>query len=607
MQVGLGVSDFRKLREEGLEYVDKSQLIVELIDRRGVEVVLLPRPRRFGKTLNLSMLRCYFERSEEDLSHLFEDLAVWRAGDEYRKHFQRYPVIYLTFQGIGTQPFDACWRQIKQLVRQSFAEHAPLLLSGVLDDFDRRAYEAVLDDSDNPTLYYNALGDLSRYLRRATSKRTFIFIDDYDEPFRHGQPEFHDFFRTLLAIGLKDNPHLHRAVLTGVLSTPEFANTLPHTLLHRAFKTAFGFTEPEVMMLLDKCGRHSQLNEMRRWYGGYSFGGEEIYNPWSVTSLLARNGETGTHWLHANADDAIQRSLSASVYRLQRELETDRPDLATPLYFHAPFARIGHNVLALRSALVFAGYLRADAASPDPRTGEVRYSVSVPNLEAHQFYIQACCDHQPNARGSDNPIRPHRVPAQLDDHAQPLALVVLVEGDRIPQLVEPQERRPGIGQVPHVRIPLPKVVRRDRQDQRLLRRRRPVAHALEQHVQERLVLLRHVSGRLRVRVSVERRSPGGRELLDHPPDPLDMLGDQRLRLGRNCARGRPGDRVQVRLDLLHPVHQGTKIMLLRPPRSKLDPETVCPVSRSVSCPPGSPLTLRVASARLIATYTVSPA
>jgi Predicted AAA-ATPase len=166
----IGVDDFRALRERGMEYVDKSHLVREVLDL-GAEVLLLPRPRRFGKTLNMTMLRCFFEKRAEDLSPLFSDLSIWQAGDAYRAHFQRYPVVYLTLKGVHFESFDLAWDMIKKRLSGLFEEHRALLDGGVLSDEEALRYRQVLDGTASFSAFGDALLDLSTYLHRAHGER----------------------------------------------------------------------------------------------------------------------------------------------------------------------------------------------------------------------------------------------------------------------------------------------------------------------------------------------------------------------------------------------------------------------------------------------------
>src|SRR4051812_32625444 len=163
-RIPIGIDDFRSLRELHLDYVDKSGMIRELLDRAGVQVSLLPRPRRFGKTLNLSMLRAWFEKRDKDLSHLFQDLSIWRAGDAYRAHFQRYPVVYLSFKDSKSLTFDECWTAIRLKLEDLFREHAYLLHSDRLSEWEIRDFRAVVEGGADPGLYARARLNLSAYL-----------------------------------------------------------------------------------------------------------------------------------------------------------------------------------------------------------------------------------------------------------------------------------------------------------------------------------------------------------------------------------------------------------------------------------------------------------
>lgn len=255
LKVPIGVSDFRKLREQGLEYVDKSHLIAELLDKAGTEVFLLPRPRRFGKTLNLSMLRGFLEKSDEDLSPLFADLSIWAAGEPYLAHFQRYPVIFLTFKDIKADSFAQCWGAMTKVIEVLYREHRGLLDSGGLDDGAARDYRAVLEGTAGREVYERALADLSAHLHRHHGEKVVILIDEYDAPIHAGHVggsarDVLGFLRAFLAGGLKDNPHLFKAVLTGVLRIAKESifsglnNVAAYSLLASEFSTCFGFTEP---------------------------------------------------------------------------------------------------------------------------------------------------------------------------------------------------------------------------------------------------------------------------------------------------------------------------------------------------------------------------
>jgi hypothetical protein len=399
LRIPIGISDFRELREKNLLYVDKSGLLVEMIDREGTKVLLLPRPRRFGKTLNLSMIRCFFERRPEDMSHLFQDLAIWRAGEAYRKHFQRYPVIFLTFRGVEASTFDACQAGICHGIEALFQEHSMLLSSGMLNADEARDYVAILDGTAAPSLYEQALGDLSMYLHRATGERAFLLIDEFDTPiragFEHGYAvEIIELFRRFFIDSLKDNPHLERGVLTGVLRTAHenifsgLNNLGVYTLRDRSFSTSFGFTEPEVLALLGEAGLRDRSDEVRGWYNGYVFGGTVMYNPWSVLNCLERDGEGKPYWLNTSANDLIKAALQRHGPRLQPDIEAllGGGGIETVLDENVVLDQIDQSDVTLWSLLVFSGYLKAERRDPGPDELAPRYFLSIPNREVRLVY-----------------------------------------------------------------------------------------------------------------------------------------------------------------------------------------------------------------------------
>jgi len=396
--IPIGISDFRELRERGLEYVDKSHLITELLDQPGIQVALLPRPRRFGKTLNLSMLRYFFEKRDEDLSHLFEDLAVWQAGEAYRAHFQRYPVVFLTFRDIKSSRFEECWADLKKKIEVLFREHEPLLDAGALGEGEARDFRAILDGKAEPVLYRRALGDLTKYLHRATGEKVIVLIDEYDEPIHAGHvygyaKEVLEFFRSFLTAGLKDNPHLSRGVVTGILRIARESifsglnNLAVCSLLMPAFSTCFGFTEPEVTALLEKAGQGAQMDAVRAWYNGYSFGGEVIYNPWSVLNFLQRGGEPKPYWLSTSSNDLIRQLLQGRAAKLEPIFEAmlEGGGIERILDENVVLDQLARSDDALWSLLVFSGYLKAEARWRGAGEQEAHF-LTIPNREVRLLY-----------------------------------------------------------------------------------------------------------------------------------------------------------------------------------------------------------------------------
>lgn len=399
LRIPIGLDDFRALREQRLEYVDKSDLIRQLLDRPGVQAIVFPRPRRFGKTLNLSMLRCWFEKRDEDLSHLFQDLSIWHAGAEYRAHFQRYPVLHFNFKGTKAESFEGCWGAIREKIIDLYNEHHYLLESGGLDDIESRRYRQILDGSADTTLYRRALLDLSAYLHGHHGEKVVILIDEYDEPIHAGHfhgyaPRIIDFMGAFFTNGLKTNPHLYRAVVTGILrvgkeSLFSDANNIGvYTLLATQFNTCFGFTEPEVTALLARSGRAHQLPAVRAWYNGYLFGGEVIYNPWSVLCFLDREDTSPQpYWLSTSSNDLVRELLERYAFELEPVFETllEGGGIERVLDENVVLSELHRSEDALFGLLVFSGYLEAAELPPDA-TGRAVHRLSIPNREVRHVY-----------------------------------------------------------------------------------------------------------------------------------------------------------------------------------------------------------------------------
>lgn len=398
-RVAIGIDDFRKLREAELIYVDKTHLIRDLLDRPGAEVVLLPRPRRFGKSLNLSTIRCWFEKTDEDLSRLFEGLAIWTAGDEYRAHFQRYPVIHFSFKGVKHDSFEACLRAIRAKVVDLFVEHRDVLSSDRVDVAHKRRFQRVLDEDAPPDLCASALLDLSRCLREAHGEKVVILIDEYDEPIHaavlggFARPML-DFFRAFFTEGLKGNPHLFRAVLTGILRIARESifsglnNLAVFSLLREDFSTAFGFTEPEVEALVASAGRTADMETLRLWYNGYLFGNTVIYNPWSVLNFLADpSGDFGPHWLNTSSNDLIRSLLQQRASHLEPAFEAllAGGSVDHVLDENVVLDRLESDEDALWSLLVFSGYLKAEKLQ-GPYGEQPVHRLSIPNREVRLLY-----------------------------------------------------------------------------------------------------------------------------------------------------------------------------------------------------------------------------
>ena len=249
----IGHSDFKRVIEEDFYYVDKSLLIKELIDS-GSLITILPRPRRFGKTLNLNMLKCFFERKETEEKNIFTNLAMWQAGEKYREQYAQYPVIYLTFKDVKLNDWPRCLGKIQRDISSLYRTHKGILSSPELDGEEKERFKALMNEKASSGLYSDSLKQLMEYLHRVYKSKIIVLIDEYDIPIQQGYTEgFYkevvEFMKTFLSGGLKDNPYLERAVLTGILRVSkesifsDLNNPEVCTLLSHQYADKFGLLE----------------------------------------------------------------------------------------------------------------------------------------------------------------------------------------------------------------------------------------------------------------------------------------------------------------------------------------------------------------------------
>jgi hypothetical protein len=352
---------------------------------KPIQVQLYPRPRRFGKTLGMTMLQYFFERGE-DQSALFSDLAVWQ-DENARKHFNRYPVIYLTFKDVKSRH----WSETKQML-QGIVSAELRRLSKIWDVPEvqtvlRQNLQAVMEGRIESL---RILLDLSEALHQATGESVVLLIDEYDAPiltsWQYGYyDEVVGWFRTFLSNGLKDNRFLFRAVLTGILRVAKESmfsglnNVQVYSLLNDEIDEPFGFREAEVMSLLAEAGRSAQADEIQGWYNGYRFGDVQVYNPWSILNVLNSPKTQLKAWWLNTSDNALVRELLLNRTELSKDIES--------LLRGIPIEREIDEDVPLRdlrgnhvwSLLLFSGYLRADAVRME--RGRSYVTLSIPNFE----------------------------------------------------------------------------------------------------------------------------------------------------------------------------------------------------------------------------------
>lgn len=371
----IGVSDFSKIINENLYFIDKSLIVKDLIDD-GSEVVLLTRPRRFGKTLNMSMIKSFFEKSDkdtkEDTRHLFKDLKVWEY--EYiKEHLGKYPVIYITFKDMKDSNFDKMYEKIKELISIEYGKHMYLIDSGILNEPESIYYRDILLKRASQAQYETSLKNLSQYLNRYYNQKVVILMDEYDVPIQSGYlndyyDEVIEFIRNFLSGGLKDNDNLYKAVLTGILRIAKESifsglnNLNVCTILNNKYSNYFGFTEDEVEVMLKYYGIETKIEEVKEWYNGYIFGSDVIYNPWSIIKYV-ENSDEGLmpYWVNTSSNDLVKKLITKGDEELKKDLQSLIQGETIEKHINEDIVmnEIERDTENIWSFLYFSGYLKA--------------------------------------------------------------------------------------------------------------------------------------------------------------------------------------------------------------------------------------------------------
>ncbi len=416
----IGISDFKNIIEGDYYYVDKSLFIKEVIDS-GDAILLLPRPRRFGKTLNISMLGYFYDccpitwapesdapapATETEVNsnkNLFTSLAISQAGPEYLNKMGRYPVIFISFRGIKEENWDSCWLKIKQLLRQEYLRHRYLLESPLLDAYERNYYQTILDTKGNRVEDESSLENLLMYLTRYYNKRAVVLIDEYDAPVHVGftYDYYKDiilFMRNFLNGGLKDkDQYLEKGVVTGIMRIAKesifsgFNNPGVYTLLAEDFNDHFGFTEAEVKNMLEDFDVLDMLEQVQLWYNGYRFGNKVIYNPWSIINFLrSKEKELVPYWINTSDNEIVNSLLSKGGLALREELEQliRGESIEKAIDENIVLKDIKTDDNSLWGFLLMGGYLKSTAKRWDPASATFYYTLSIPNEEVKTIYTR---------------------------------------------------------------------------------------------------------------------------------------------------------------------------------------------------------------------------
>jgi len=417
----IGVSDFKKIVEDNYYYVDKTLFIKEIIDS-GDLIILLPRPRRFGKTLNLSMLKYFYDccpvtwapdsgseppstvkgtQPTDTSKHLFDSLAICSAGQEYLDKMGKHPVIFLTFRLIKEKTWKSCLGKIKELIQDEYVKHDYLLDSSRMKSTEKKYFQKIIDLKGDEGNYENSLGKLLIFLSRYYDERAVILIDEYDAPVHAGftygyYEEIINFMRNFLSGGLKDtDQYLEKGIVTGILRIAKESifsglnNPGVYTLLSLKFSDHFGFTEEEVGTMLRDFQVLDMVDQVQLWYNGYLFGGKVIYNPWSIINFLnSEEKKLLPYWINTSDNQIVETLLTMGGKELKEELEQ-------LIRGESIQKAIDENILlkditlredSLWSFLLMSGYLKQTSERQDDISGKFYYSLSIPNKEVKFTY-----------------------------------------------------------------------------------------------------------------------------------------------------------------------------------------------------------------------------
>lgn len=398
----VGISDYKDASTE-YYYVDKTLLIKDFLDKKP-KVSLFTRPRRFGKTLNMDMLRVFFEKTDVDTSRYFRDKAIWSYGNTYTSYQGKYPVIHLSFKDVKCTSWRETYSMIIRLIALEFRRHIELENSEKLNKYEREQFVALANSTADASEYQLSLQILSLLLHKHYGKETIIIIDEYDTPIQQGHTcgfynEVIEFMRNFFSGGLKDNSHLAYGFLTGILRVAKESifsglnNLVVYSILDKPYSQYFGFTKDEVEQMLTYYGYREKLTEVCEWYDGYLFGNTEIFNPWSVINYVSEECFPKAFWQSTGSNDIIGEIVSAadedivkSLYRLLNgETVTSYVDTSVI------YPKVQSDPYSIYSFLLVAGYLKVSKTYPQ-NDGNYMCEIAIPNKEIAFVYEKEVLD-----------------------------------------------------------------------------------------------------------------------------------------------------------------------------------------------------------------------
>ena len=425
--IGLGIDDFRQIIKEDCYYFDKTNWIEELLKDR-TKIKLFTRPRRFGKTLNMSTLKYFFDvKNAEENRKLFKNLYIEKS--EYFKEQGQYPVIFISLKDLKKNTWEECFFEIKELLRNLYNDF--YFIRESLNESDLREFDKIWL-KEKEASYDNSLLNLTKYLHNYYKKEVVLLIDEYDNPLIvANQKKYYkdsiNFFRNFFSTALKTNPYLKIAVLTGIVQVAKegifsgLNNVITYNILEKGFETFFGLSEEEVEEALKYFEMEYQIEEVKKWYDGYKFGGKEIYNPWSILNYL-RTKELRAYWVNTSDNALIYENLSVANMDVFNSLEKlfEGKEIKKEISQFFTFEEL-ERYNGIWQLMVYNGYLKLNQKLEDDE-----YLLTIPNYEIQTFFKKGFIDKYLIGSNYFNPIMRTLLEGNIDEFGRMLEEIFLI-------------------------------------------------------------------------------------------------------------------------------------------------------------------------------------
>ena len=404
-KISIGKQDYESLITSGCFYVDKTYFIKEWWESQD-DVTLITRPRRFGKTLNMSMLEYFFSNKYAGRGDLFEGLSIWN-DEKYRQLQGTYPVIFISFAEIKANNFKDTKNDMVSVINDVYKQHSYLLEDAILTDAERNLFRQLDDYSKNTNvnkdisneIIYRSVKDLAAILYRKFEKKVIILLDEYDTPMQEAYVngfwnDMVGFIRSFFNSTLKTNPYLDRAIMTGITRVSkesifsDLNNLNVITTTNDEYNTSFGFTESEVFAALDEAGLSEKKDDVKLWYDGFTFGKhKDIYNPWSITNYLDKK-EFKTYWADTSSNSLVGKLIQRGSPKIKKAMEKllNGEYITVGIDEQIVFDQLDNDEDAIWSLLLASGYLKVDSMEICVSTGEQKYELSLTNLEVRVMF-----------------------------------------------------------------------------------------------------------------------------------------------------------------------------------------------------------------------------